>query len=350
MILQLKTHIKPMKPRPLKQKIQTLQTCRDKMRMRHLAFRTEKSYLGHIGSYIDWLDLHGATLPDTKARIEAFLTGMAHRDCAASTQNQAFNALLFLYEVGRVEKLPEDIRALRAKRPQQVRTALSESQTQALLAAVPPWFAGYPTGLVSRLLYGAGLRVSEPLNLRMKDVDLSARRLTIRGAKGGKDRVVRLPERLAADLAQQMKAAKAVFDQDQRRQLPIALPGQLARKYPKAPFSVAWAWVFPSLSACVHPRTGETVRYRMHEANVQRAVKIAARGLGLESLATPHILRHCYATHVLARGANVRSVQAALGHSSLETTMIYAHGDGETVPSPLDAGLPDNVLQFPRAA
>lgn len=222
------------------QKIQrenTLQIVREKMRLKHLSLATEQSYCGHIGSYIDWLCVHGCKLPDTKARIEAFLSRMALRGCAASTQNQAFNALLFLYEVGRGEKLPEDIRALRAKRPAHLRTALTETQTRDLLAAVPEWWSGYPVGLVARLLYGAGLRVSEPLNLRVKDLNLAQRQMMIRGAKGGKDRVVRLPDCLVEPMRVQLKAARLIFNDDQRRRIPLEVPGLLARTW-----KVRWTW------------------------------------------------------------------------------------------------------------
>ena len=149
-----------------------LAQCVDVLRFKHYSLATEKTYCGHIGSYIDWLLKHGSALPDSRARVEAFLTGMAHRGCSASTQNQAFNALLFLYEQVRKEKLPE-IQSLRAKASKHKRTALSRAQTHALLAGVEDQ-AGYPTRLVTLLLYGCGMRVSEPLNLRIKDLDTSA--------------------------------------------------------------------------------------------------------------------------------------------------------------------------------
>jgi len=324
-----------------------LAQCVDLLRLRHYSINTEKTYLGHIGSYIDWLMKHGSSLPDSRARVEAFLTGMAHRGCAASTQNQAFNALLFLYEQVRREKLPE-IQALRAKRSTHRRTALTREQTLALLAGVED-LAGYPVRLVTLLLYGCGLRVSEPLNLRIKDVDTSAWRLTLRGCKGGKDRTVIVPECLRAAMSTQIEYARAMWKRDRETNLPVEVPGLLARKYSRAPHSWQWFWVFPSHTACTHPRTGETVRWRMHEANVQRAVKKSAERLGLDGLATPHVLRHCCATHILEAGGNVRDVQELLGHAHLNTTMIYVHGDGERVRSPLEVTpmpLPANVIQF----
>jgi integron integrase len=312
----------------------TLEKCRDLMRLQHKSINTEKVYLLWISKYIDFLVESGKQLPDSKARIEAFLTSLAHRGVAAATQNQAFNAILYLYEQVRKEKVG-DIRALRAKRPSHQRQALSRSDTMRLLDAVEDR-AGYPVRLVVNLLYGCGLRVSEPLNLRIKDVDVSASRLTIRGAKGGKDRVVRVPCKLMAGLVSQIERAKIQWGLDRKNHLPVEVPGELARKYPGAPFSWQWYWVFPSHQSCKHPRTGETVKWRVHESNVQRAVKEAAGKVGLDYLATPHVLRHCYATHVLDRGANIRDLQEALGHFNLETTMGYVHAHAERIVSPLE--------------
>jgi len=328
-------------------KATTLKRCADLIQFRHLSIKTERDYCGIIGNYIDWLVQHGRGLPDSRARVEAYLTSMANRGCAASTQNKAFNALLFLYEQVRKEKLPE-IQALRAKQSRHKRTALSREQTLALLQEVQD-VGGYPVRLVVWMLYGCGLRVSEPLNLRIKDIDTSAWRLTLRGCKGGKDRTVILPEILRPALARQMDLARAMWKKDRETQLPVEVPGLLARKYPNAPHSWPWFYLFPAHAPCRHPRTGETVRWRMHEVNVQRGVKKAAEKLGLDGLATPHVLRHCCATHILDAGGNVRDVQSLLGHASLETTMIYVHGDGERVRSPLDAlpqHAPPNILPF----
>jgi integrase len=215
-----------------------------------------------------------------------------------------------------------------------MRTAPSLEHTRALLRTVRD-VGGYPTNLIARLLYGCGLRVSEPLNLRIKDVDLRRCRLCIRGAKGGKDRVVVLPESLVPGITQQLRHARAVWEEDQRARTPLALPDGLAKKYPEFQFNWMWAWLFPAHNICRHPRRGLLVRYRMHEANVQRAVKYARRQLGICVL--PHELRHGYATHCLERGVNPRAIQAAMGHVSLETTMGYLHAESLSVRSPLEA-------------
>jgi site-specific recombinase XerD len=205
----------------------------------------------------------------------------------------------------------------------------------ALIRAVSD-VGGYPTSLIARLLYGAGLRVSEPLNLRIKDVDLAGSRLRLWETKGGQCRIVALPCSVAEDLRAQMKRARAVWEQDVRSGLPVAMPGRMAEKARGNAMAWSWAFVFPAHAPCRHPRTGEAVRWRCHECNVQRAVKAAAAKVGLAGLITPHNLRHAYATHVIDSGASVRDVQSALGHKSLETTQGYVHPDGLRVHSPLD--------------
>ncbi len=312
-----------------------LAQCVDVLRFKHYSLATEKTYCGHIGSYIDWLLKHGSALPDSRARVEAFLTGMAHRGCSASTQNQAFNALLFLYEQVRKEKLPE-IQSLRAKASKHKRTALSRAQTHALLAGVEDQ-AGYPTRLVTLLLYGCGMRVSEPLNLRIKDLDTSAWRLTLRGCKGGKDRTAIVPECLRAALAVQVEHARAMWRRDRETNLPVEVPGLLAQKYKNAPHSWQWFWVFPSHTACTHPRTGETVRWHMLDQQVQRAVRHSVRRTGLSCTISPHSLRHAYATHALNSGSSIRDIQVAMGHKSIETTMNYCTSEIDRVKSPLES-------------
>jgi integrase len=177
------------------------------------------------------------------------------------------------------------------------------------------------------------------LNLRIKDIDLEKGTLCIRGAKGGNDRVVKLPSCLVPELNQQLQCARLVWQLDKQNRTPLMLPHRLATKYPEYQFAWPWAWLFPARFPCRDPRTGTVVRYRMHEANVQRAVKRARRKLGISVL--PHELRHGYATHCLQQGANPRAIQEAMGHKSLETTMGYLHAEALSVSSPLE------VLQLP---
>jgi integrase len=168
----------------------------------------------------------------------------------------------------------------------------------------------------------------------VRDVLLSESKLVIRGAKGGKDRFVPVPCLLFAELKAQLDFAKSVSEKDRLNRVPVALPGLLAKKYPHWQFSPKWAFLFPSHQPCIHPRSGETVRWRCHEANVQRAVRAAARPLGLDI--TPHHLRHAYATHCLNAGQNPRAIQQAMVHSQLETTMGYLHAEAMNVKSPLE--------------
>lgn len=314
-----------------------LTRTREVCRRKHLAWATEEAYTGWIRRYASFLSSLKQRKQDqglsSEAKFERFLTRLATSGCAASTQNQAFNAILFLYKEVLGKPL-ERVQALRAKRPPQVRTAPSRQQVASLLEKVED-VHDYPTRLLVQLLYGCGLRVSEPLNLRIKDVDLENSQLVIRDAKGGKSRVVPLPCSLVPAIQEQMRKARLIWEADQLKGVPVPLPGRLGVKYPKAARSWAWYWLFPAHRPCKHPRSGEVVRWRVHESNVQKAVRWAARKCDLEGAVTPHVLRHAYATHVMQQGAYVRDVQVLLGHNSLETTMQYLHTEAGRVQSPL---------------
>lgn len=302
---------------------------RDYMRLKHMALSTEQSYCAWLTRFMRFLAAHPLVGAASEVKVEAFLSELARQEVSASTQNQAFNALVMFYrEIVRQPLARVD--ALRANKPVRLREAPSVEDTRALLAAVKD-VHGYPTRLLTHLIYGCGLRVTEPCNLRVKDVDLRGQRLLIRAAKGNNDRVVPLPCSLYAGLRDQLEVARVVWKRDVAAGVPIQLPGQLARKYPQSRFAWKWAWVFPQHSTCQHPRTGETVRYRLHEANVQLAIRQASGGS-----IKPHELRHAYATHSLNRGVNPRAIQQAMGHQSLETTMGYLHAEALSVPSPLE--------------
>lgn len=303
--------------------------------LRHLAWKTEQTYVGWVRRYCAFLAADGDLYPTSEKRLEAFLSGLAHADVSASTQNQAFNAVLFLYRECLKQPLA-GVDALRARRPSFVRHAPSVADVAALLREVQDC-NGYPTRLLVRLIYGGGLRVSEPVALRVRDLDLSNSRMTIRQAKGGKDRVVSVPCSLADDLARQVEAARLVWQADVRNGVPVKLPHQLARKYPRAAFAWGWAWVFPLRTVSRYPRSGEIVRWHCLDQSVQRAVRAAADRCGLAGTISPHHLRHAYATHAMRGGANVRDVQQVMGHSSLETTMGYLHAEAGRVQSPIDA-------------
>jgi integrase len=313
-----------------------LEKLRVRLRVSHGAWKTEQAYVRSVALFWD----AAARMPrdwTRERKVESWLSAMVReRDVSASTQNTHFNALVYFFKRVVGEPL-QDVKALRARRKPTLRVAVDRDTTLALLEAVPN-VGGYSTNFISRLIYGCGLRVTEPLNIRIKDVDLVRSRLSLWETKGDKCRMVALPCSLAMELRAQMEFARALWKQDVLAGIPIALPGALARKYPGRVQAWNWFWLFPQLRPCRHPRTGETVRYRMHEANVQRAVRVGARAVGLEGVITPHNLRHCYGTHVADSGQNLRALQQALGHKSLETTQGYVHADGLRVRSPLEWG------------
>lgn len=302
------------------------------LRRQHKALATEDAYCGWLRRYFRFITKLPRDWPRER-KAEAFLTDLAQvGNVSASTQNSAFHAIIYFYKDVIGEPL-QKVDSLRATRPSQLRHAPSVQDTAELLRTVRD-IGGYPTRLVVRLLYGCGLRVSEPLNLRVKDLVFEESKVFILGAKGRKDRVVALPCSVVEDLREQLVYARTIWQRDRLARVPLEMPHQLAAKYPEYQFAWPWAWVFPSHQPCRHPRTGQIVRYRMHEANVQRAVKEARRKLGIA--VTPHELRHAYATHSLNRGVNIKALSEAMGHAQIETTSGYCHAEALSVPSPLE--------------
>lgn len=317
---------------------------RDELRRRHHAVSTEKTYCWWLGRYIAFLRTASPDSP-REQRLEDFLTSLAHERRSASSQNQALNALVF-FHTHVLEQPFVGVNALRARRPDRVRIAPGRTETWRLLRELT---GTPPVDLVAHLLYGCGLRLCEALDLRLKNVDLENSRIWIRDAKHRKDRVVALPCALAEALAAQVSTAEAAWREDFRNRVPVPLPGLIGGKFPHAEYQRDWHWLFPAAGTCRDPRRGRVVRWRLHQMNVQRAFAKASARLGLRPALTPHHLRHAYATHCLEDGVNVRALQAAMGHKSLETTMGYLHADVLSVVSPLDrAGLhatktPQNV-------
>ncbi|HTJ77704.1 MAG TPA: integron integrase [Rariglobus sp.] len=315
-------------------KDEVLAVVSNKVRVRGFALRTEEAYRYWIGRYYDFVLCLPKALT-SEQRAEAFITHLAVKeDVAASTQNQAFAALLFLYKDVKGQPLKE-VNALRAKRPEYVREAPSRDEVKRLLGALVDTPL-VPAGLLARLLYGCGLRVCEPLDLRIKDVKLADSLLHLRGAKGMKDRMVPIPCSLIEPLRKQIERARKVWewDHDHLPVVGVSLPHQLAKKYPNAPYDWGWFWVFPSGNYCEHPRVpGLTVRWRLHEAALQRTVSDARRRAGIATRITPHVLRHGYATHSTE---DPRTIQQVMGHAQLETTMGYIHRTVATARSPLE--------------
>lgn len=316
--------------------IQAIERMRDVIRLRHFALSTERCYVDWARRYVRFLLARrpGAT---SEQKFAAYLTHLA-RDCdvSAVTQNQAFNALRFFYEHGIGQPLGE-VSALRARRRQHERIAPSRAQVAALRAALVDT-PQTPARLLVDLLYGCGLRVSEPLELRVRDILWAESQLVIRDAKGAKDRRVPIPCSLVAALRAQVQRARSAWEWDRAHapQVGVTLPHQLAKKYPTAPFAWAWFWVFPAPGHCAHPRTGTRVRYHLLDVNIQRAVKAAAIKTGLHGIVTPHCLRHAYATHQLQSGEDLKTIQTVMGHVSMETTAGYLHADVRRAGNPLD--------------
>ena len=312
-----------------------LDQVRDKLRVKHYSIRTEQTYLDWIKRYIFFHDKqHPKNLG--AADMESFLTHLAVAGkVAASTQNQAKSALLFLYrEVLEVE-LPWLNNVTQAKAPKRLPVVLTVSEVQALLARLSGTH-----GLVASLLYGTGMRLMEAMRLRVKDVDFSRREIIVREGKGFKDRVTMLPEAVIAPLKAHLVNVRALHDEDLARNFgEVYLPFALDKKYPNAGREWGWQYVFPSKNLSVDPRSGKTRRHHIDEKGLQRAIKQAVRDLGLVKPATPHTLRHSFATHLLQSGYDIRTVQELLGHSDVSTTMIYTHvlnRGGKGVKSPLD--------------
>ena len=313
-----------------------LEQVRGRMRLKHYSLRTEQAYLYWIRRYIRaWLPRHPRELDG--AAVEAFLTRLATRDhVAASTQNQALSALLFLYREVLGVDLPWMENVVRARRPQRLPVVLSRAQVASLLQKL----AGREA-LMAGLLYGSGLRLMECVRLRVKDVGLERNELVVRDGKGGKDRMTVLPGALKEALARQLAEVRLLHARDLAcGHGRVYLPHALARKYPNAAAEPAWQYLFPADALSVDPRDGTKRRHHIGEEALSRHIKQAALRARLAKTVSAHTLRHSFATHLLESGYDIRTVQALLGHKDLATTQIYTHVLGRgagAVRSPLDA-------------
>jgi len=313
-----------------------LASIRAAIRARHYSHRTEEAYVGWVKRFVRF---HGMRHPSRlgQKEIREFLTDLAvRRRVSSSTQNQALSALIFLYK----DVLRKDVHwisgIVRARKPKRLPVVLSRQEVRAVLGQMRG-----TTKLMASLLYGAGLRLTECIELRVKDVDFERHQIHVRGGKGDRDRITVLPRRLEPALRKQLGVARAAHERDAARgDVLVTMPGALATKYPNAGREWAWQYVFPASRLCEDAETGDVRRHHVHDSVLQRAVKEAVRKSGVAKRATCHTFRHSFATHMLEAGYDIRTVQKLLGHRDVRTTMIYTHvltGGELGVRSPVDS-------------
>ena len=312
-----------------------LDQVRTAIRRKHYSIRTEEAYVDWIKRYIFF---HNKRHPQEmgEREIEQFLNHLAvEKNVAASTQNQALSALVFLYRVVLVKEIGWLDNLERAKQPQRLPVVLTETEVRDVLAHLEGrhW-------LMASLLYGAGLRLMECVRLRVKDIDFEYRQITVRDGKGNKDRVTMLPQASADLLRHQLDKTRVLHRQDLATgHGEVFLPYALERKYKNAGREWGWQYVFPALKLSLDPRSGKSRRHHVDEKSLQRAVKQAVQAARMTKRATCHTFRHSFATHLLRNGYDIRTVQDLLGHKDVSTTMIYTHvlnRGGRGVRSPLD--------------
>ncbi len=302
---------------------------------RKLALSSEQSYRVWIEHYLHFLESESAMgFPTSESKVEHFLSAMALDDYSRTSQNQAFNAVLFLYRHVFKADLA-NVSAVRCKTHSKERYVPTSEEIVAMFHYLHDTPL-YRIRLLVALLYGCGLRVTEGCQLRIKDFDLPGMSLTVFDGKGAKDRQVRLPAVLVPALGKHLERAAALAEIDIAARQPVQLPGRLAIKYPQWPFQARWHFLFPSPVPCPHPRTRQQVRWCIGPDVVQRAVRTAAQRAGVEGKVTPHCLRHAFCTHLLDTGANIRRVQEAMGHTDIRTTAGYARKECLEMISPLD--------------
>ncbi len=312
---------------------------REVLRFHHYAYNTEKSYVSWILQYIRF---HNKKHPKGmgKAEVESFLSHLAiNRNVSASTQNLAFNAIVFLYRQVLGVDFDLDIRASRARTSVRLPVVLSRQQVADIINTL----SGTPN-LMAKLMYGCGLRSLEVIRLRVHDVDFDQKHIIVREAKGNKDRVTFLPDNLQHALELQLGGVRKLHSNDLQDGFgDVYLPNALARKYPNAARSIGWQYLFPAKHISTDPRSGKQMRHHIDKSTFRKALSAAVKKLGIEKRVSPHVLRHSFATHMLENGANIRMVQTLLGHKDVKTTEIYTHVMSTRlngVTNPLDA-LPD---------
>jgi integron integrase len=312
-----------------------LEQVRNVIRLKHYSLRTEQTYLQWIKRFIFFNgNRHPSYLGERE--VSNFLTHLAVKGkVSASTQNQAFNAILFLYREVLKQELGWIKNVQRAKKSKHIPVVFTREEAKKIIVRLEgtKW-------LMVSLLYGCGLRLMECLRLRVKDIDFTYNQITVRDTKGNEDRVTMLPESLKEPLKRHLQRVKSLHEQDLKEGFGrVALPFALAMKYPNADKEWAWHYVFPAAKRSIDPRSGIERRHHVLEAVLQRAVKSAIRAVGITKHGSCHTFRHSFATHLLGSGYDIRTVQELLGHKDVSTTMIYTHvinKGGKDVRSPLD--------------
>ncbi|MEA3386014.1 MAG: integron integrase [Thermodesulfobacteriota bacterium] len=305
------------------------------LRLRHRSLSTEKSYIGWLRSFYRFLNGQ-SPYELNSSHVKDFLSYLAvERNVSASTQNQAFNAIVFLFRHV-FDKDIDDIRgAIRASKKRRLPIVLTKQEIFRIFDHL-----NETKLLIAQLIYGCGLRLMECLRLRVKDIDFERTCITIRSGKGDKDRETVLPESLKNDLREHLDKVGDLFEKDRGDKVAgVQLPGALERKYPNAGKEWVWQWVFPSKTLSIDPRTRQIRRHHLHPTYLQKQIKRAALAAGLTKRVTVHTFRHSFATHLLEKGYDIRTIQELLGHANVQTTMIYTHVAGKNklgVKSPMD--------------
>lgn len=314
-----------------------LDEVRDVLRVHHYSIHTERTYCDWIKRYIRY---HGMTgrqdLINGEAKIESFLTYLAvDKSVAPSTQNQAMNALAFLYKRVLKQSLDQEINAVRATRKVNIPVVMTREEVAQVIALM----GGVPQ-LVAKLLYGSGLRIMEAVRLRVQDIDYNFKQITVRSGKGGKDRITTFPTSTIPLLQNHLAKVRVIHNRDLDQGYgEIYMPSALARKYPHAAKEWNWQYVFPARNLSVDPLSGKVRRHHVDPSVINKAIKMAVNKAGIAKRISAHTFRHSFATHLLQRGVDIRTIQALLGHNDVATTMIYTHvlqQGGQGVPSPLD--------------
>ena len=314
-----------------------LDEVRDVMRLHHYSIHTERTYSEWIKKFVRF---HGMSsrddLKNGEKKIETFLTHLAvDKNVAPATQNQAMNALVFLYKKVLGTQLDEEISAVRAKKKIRLPVVMSREETAKVIRMMEG-----TVQLAAKMMYGSGLRISEVIRLRVQDIDHKMKTITVRSGKGDKDRITTFPSSVIPFLQNHLGKVKLIHQNDLAQgHGEVYMPHALARKYPSAAREWGWQYVFPARNLSADPRSGVTRRHHIDPSVINKAIKVAARKAGLTKRISAHTLRHSFATHLLQRGTDIRTIQALLGHSDVSTTMIYTHvlqQGGQGVLSPLD--------------